>query len=125
MKVNRDLTDDQYQAQLLRLRQQIADGLPLVSVDDNTPGNKHSEVSWGLCTTDWPRDALFREDRPILGSAHRGPDHKCPFDQGPPGTDHGWGCFWRCHVFQGRLNDPTEALKLYDITIAERVPSKD
>jgi hypothetical protein len=109
-------------------RELIAGGSKLWWDDDNTIGNKHTECSWGLCSCNkmiyplaemhiWP-DQFEKDDR--VAPIDRGPDQKCPFDNGEtPKQFISCGCFYRCMIFQSKkkgLNRmPREkALELYD-----------
>jgi hypothetical protein len=102
------------------MRNLIAAGKALAFEDDDTPGNKHTECSWGLCSKAreaWPdaEDHLF----PNRSSPkYRRDPHSCPFSKGKRTT----GCFYDCRIFQARrpANLPTraEALTLYDEAIA-------
>jgi hypothetical protein len=106
------LSDDRYLAALGRQRTRIEAGLPFFAIDDTTPGDKSTEASWGLCTSDWPT-----KDRTRAGIKYRAKRHKCPFDADPEPNPS--GCFWRCRIFQGAVSPTQEqALDLYDITIA-------
>lgn len=115
------LTAERYLLALRRQRDRIMAGLRLRMVDDTSIGNKHTETSWGLCTTDWPAEDLFHKNAPFLGSKYRQAGQKCPFDTGV-GRDV-YGCFYRCRIFQGPRPTQAEAVELYDITIARSNPN--
>jgi len=98
--------------------QRIKDGDELVLIDDNTIGNKHTEASWGLCTTIWPKEDLFNKNLPFLGAKYRAPGQSCPFDKNPQPSEY--GCFYRCRLFSGEVTNREEAIQLYQIKLEEK-----
>lgn len=126
------MPQDRYIAALERQRARIADGLELVCFDDDTPGQKSTHCSWGLCSQDkeaWPEpdDHLFPDDYKRDGRVaprYMTQGQQCPFDTDrdprgyvrTPGEPH--GCFYRCRFFQSRTLGPRptreRALQLYD-----------
>lgn len=146
MSGSRELDRERYLAALRRQRERVAAGLPLVQWDDTTPGSKDTEHSWGLCSRDlhaWPdREDWTWPDRepeptssatrsvdPPYGTARvygikTAPDGcQCPFDRddNPAMKGMSWGCFYRCRFFspRGPVPDRDEAVRLYDLRIAE------
>lgn len=126
------LSGPRYLAALKRMRDLIAAGKALLAIDDETPGNKSTECSWGLCSREqvaWPdaEDHLWPDQflKGRIAPKYRNDPHSCPFSKGNKTT----GCFYDCRIFQARrpANLPTraEALRLYDEAIAtyeEREP---
>lgn len=114
-----------YIAVLTRVRNAIAKGRKLVAYDDETPGDKSTSCSWGLChesAETWPdaQDHTFPKDfekyKRISPLSAPG---KCPMDKRE--TLGGSGCFWTCRVFQaGKGKRPTreQAIALYDDVLA-------
>lgn len=105
------LSDERYLAALRRFRDLVASGQPLEGYDDNTTGNKSTEVNWGLCSYDpaqWPdpQDHLWPHSFTTQGRSaplYRHEDQPCPFDHArdddvKPNEVRN-GCFWRCEFF--------------------------
>ena len=122
------LTDQQHLGALKRLRALISEGVELTAVDSDTPGDKYTHCSWGLCSDAvlvWPNadDHLFPDHFIKYGRvSHKYPtdDQQCPMDLRNE-TD-GDGCFYHCRVFQSAVRTPTstEALALYNEMIEKR-----
>lgn len=129
------LSDERYLAALRRFRDLVASGVDLEGYDDNTTGNKSTEVNWGLCHTDramwpdpqdhvWPHSFTTRNRSAPL---HRQENQPCPFDHGrddevKPGEMRN-GCFWRCEFFKAKkfrvpVPDRDTTLARYDQIIA-------
>lgn len=120
---NRDINmpDDRHLIALKRIRQQIADGLELNSVDSNDIGNKYTHCSWGLCSGNkeqWPdaEDHLWPHEFKTAGRVapkYQKNHQHCPFDSNQS-DEFRSGCFWTCMIFQGGLRDRNTALMRYD-----------
>lgn len=125
------LPDRRYLAALERFRAAVAAGKRLWGFDDDTPGNKDMQVSWGLCHTDaamwpdaedhvWPFDFKTKGRSEPLSLSGLQP---CPFDKGRdnPGADLN-GCFYRCEFFKRKRGVPRptreEIVARYDVLIA-------
>lgn len=126
------MTDERYIAALKRKRAQIANGLPLSFEDDDTPGNKYTRASWGLCDDSpnfWTDEAdmMFPErdkGQPIVSSKYRHEHQRCPMNK----ASQPHGCFYGCSIFKRKIrhNNQAEAIALFDsaITLAsERLPN--
>ncbi len=127
------LTNERYLAALERQQRRIAEGLPLVLCDDNSPGSRSTTATWGLCSDEreaWPdaEDHMWPED--FLGAAQRvAPLYRersgqaCAFDDLKRDADPTMrGCFWRCMLFRPKpwrspLPTREEAVQLYQIRI--------
>lgn len=103
------LTDKQYFQIMNNLEFEIKRGLKLSGFDDNTPGDKSIQCTWGLCG-DNPRVQseanmhLFPKELPgRLSPKYRKEHHRCPFED-PTGKDQQSGCFYRCRFFLGKQN---------------------
>jgi len=116
-----------YRMALVRLRQRIADGIPLVYEDSTTIGDKYTICSWGLCSVDpeqWPDagDHMFPVDFIDDGriSVNRGYQQPCPIQRNAEDRGAvGWGCFSECRIFlRGPMPTREEALAFYDRRIA-------
>ena len=128
INVLRYLPTDRFVEALKRIRSHIAGGAQLTAYDDDSPGNKSSECSWGLCNTDpliWPdaQDHTFPVDFDRhLRSSPLDAKLRCPLDRrpGPQIEDDGpaSGCFYTCSVFQSSRSNPVptreQALAKYD-----------
>jgi hypothetical protein len=105
------LSNAEWLAELKRVRALIAGGLKLDFDDNDTPGNKSTECSWGLPN---PLPGIIR---------YRTHGQFCPLDKRPMTEGHADGCFYHCRLFQARPNKgipvPTreEALAFYDAAI--------
>jgi hypothetical protein len=132
------MPQDRYIAAMKRLRALIEGGRQLTKEDSNTPGDKHTTCSWGLCADDaetWPdaEDHLwpdqFREHGRVAPK-YLGNTQRCPMDrragQQTSALAAVQGCFHTCRVFkrQIRNGDRETVLRLYDeqIARAERNP---
>lgn len=117
------LTWPEFLAVLKRMRESVAAGRKSWHVDDCTPGCKHMEVSWGMCTQDpefWDSSELTWPDRGPLDSGlivggnrvlsvsprRRRGDQRCPFDRRAwepaenfTGGQMMSGCFYTCMFF--------------------------
>jgi hypothetical protein len=123
------LTDERYAAALQRIRGLIAGGVKLDAVDSTTVGDKYTECTWGLCSSQkaaWPdpEDHLWPDqfkERGRVAPKYRTKTHKCPMDKRVVGEDDmGNGCFYTCKVFQkGPTPSRDQALELYDREIAK------
>jgi hypothetical protein len=124
------LTQERYIEALQRQRRRILSGeVSLSGHDDETPGCKSTECSWGLCSGEkaaWPdaQDHIWPDQFEQSGRVaplYRRPGQPCPLDQresnGPS------GCFWGCMFFQGDSRKLTQekVIQLYDKRIAEAV----
>lgn len=110
------LTDAQHLAMLKVVRRRISDDIPLEAVDDDFPGDKHTEANWGQCTQKgWPKDARLFKNRD--SPKHRETRQRCPMDTRERPTIR--GCFYTCRIFQGPIPTKEEALELYDIRIRQ------
>lgn len=109
MSRNIYLSDDRYLAVLKRLRARIANGLPFKAHDDDTPGDKSTACSWGLCSDDraaWPNaeDHLWPDEFTNGGRVaplYRQRHHRCPIDtrNNADLLKSGNGCFHTCAHF--------------------------
>ena len=122
------LSDKQYLTMLEKLQTLIREGLKLELDGSDDIGNKHTHASWGQCTEkNWDKDALFREDKPFLGSKQHAKGQFCPFDtkvptEGNKLRNNPSGCFYRCRLFQakkGEMPNREKALELYHVRIHE------
>lgn len=144
-----EMTLDQHKRVLERLRELIAEGLPLKTANSDFHGDKYTECNWGLCCGDhsghlaaeiaypdpllhtWP-DQFVVEGRIAPISKPKGAF--CPMDMRNPVSDsveglppniglkdEMQGCYHTCRVFQ-RKQAPTQeqAVRLYDLAI-ERI----
>jgi hypothetical protein len=113
------MTDGQYLYGLVTLRELIADGLKLVTVDSTDIGDKWTYVSWGFHENmnRYLRAGSQRPEVWPLGMPDRQDHQFCPLDaeKGPHR-----GCFYRCLAFSQRDLKKETALFLYDIAI-ERI----
>jgi hypothetical protein len=116
------LAQYRYRAALARQSARIGQGLPFDAVDDDTPGNKYTHASWGLCSREqaaWPdrNDHLWPDqfDEGRVAPKYRKPEQRCPLDKrtNPDGN----GCFYTCRIFKGPRPDRQEAIRLYDEAI--------
>ena len=124
------LTQERYIEALLRQRRRILSGeVSLSGHDDETPGCKSTECSWGLCSKEkaaWP-DAQDHnwpdqfEQKGRMAPLKRRPHQLCPLDK--RGFNGPSGCFWGCMFFQGDARNLTQekVIQLYDKRIAEAV----
>lgn len=130
----RSLPDGRYLAALRRFRDLVASGVPLRGFDDTTPGDKDTQVNWGLCSSDpalWPdaEDHIWPYSFTSEGRSapiHRREDHPCPFDRdrdqdvAPDAFRN--GCFYRCEFFHASKKNPRPdreaVLARYDQLIA-------
>lgn len=120
-----NLSRERYLAALIRIRNLIANGLPLDFDDDTTPGAKHMYCDWGLCSDKkdaWPdpQDYQWPDQPDRVTPKHRTDSCLCPLDK--RSKHNGNGCFYSCRIFQPKIkNLPTreEVLALYDKKIAE------
>lgn len=124
------LTQERYIEALQRQRRRILnDEVRLSGYDDEAPGYKKTECSWGLCSEDkaaWPdaQDLIWPdqfEQGGYVRLLYRRPDQPCPLDKresnGPS------GCFWTCMFFQDGRRKLTQekVIQLYDKRIAEAI----
>lgn len=101
------INDDQYKRSLVNLRK-VVETKPLIFVDDETPGNKTTECSWGLCSKSkdiWDDKEMhfsyIKLDSGDSGPKYRGKCHACPHDRDIGNPKHNpMGCFYRCRVFK-------------------------
>jgi hypothetical protein len=112
-----------YVLALARLRQLIADGIPLVFQDSTMTGDKYTRCTWGLCSRDmvaWPdaKDNLWHWG--YANPKYRTWKQKCPWEDRLECDTSAEimkmkGCFYRCRIFQNK-DAPTreEALERYD-----------
>ncbi len=131
MKEHKDLEmpDELHLKSLKLIRELIANGEELIYYDDTTPGNKHIECSWGLCTDSkeaypdpemhlWP-DQFTNNGR--VAPKYRKKHQMCPFDTRNHSTVTGSGCFWTCKIFRRKFKKPEiskeYALEVYDSLI--------
>lgn len=126
-----EMTKERYVAALHRFRSRIENGLELVMWDDDTPGCKDTENSWGLCSRTveaWPDQEDLAGTERVLDDRVYYPKSLphgclCPFDRndGDILKDSPWGCFYRCMYFSPKTNPPDrqEALRLYNIRIEQ------
>lgn len=127
-KIN--MPQERYVAALRRQRERIAKGLPLRAVDDNTPGDKSTTCTWGLCSEEreaWPdaQDHLWPDqfiERGRVAPLYLKPKQKCPLDLRDLKDADLNGCFFTCRVFQaakGARPSREEVIHLYDNRIKE------
>jgi hypothetical protein len=134
------MPQERYVAALERQRARIAEGLELVYWDSRVIGEKETQCSWGLCSTDkeaWPdaQDHLWPDhflEHGRVAPLYLVRGQLCPFDtdQTPRGhlRDLGdpRGCYFRCRFFQAKTIGPApdrkRALELYDDRLAEVRP---
>jgi hypothetical protein len=88
-----EATDQQYLDDLIRMRKEIADGIPYSFWDDDTIGDKDMHCSWGMAKC---YDYGMKHPLPYQ---YRGVDHKCPLDRRSNDKTDMHGCFWTCRVF--------------------------
>lgn len=82
----------------------IEAGLKLVIIDDDTPGAKHSSVSWGQCAPEYASHG----DGTVDGMT-------CPFDVGHDKPFRGLtGCYWRCQLHRPKLRSGLSHSQLFD-----------
>lgn len=128
------LSDASYKLVLVRLRDQIANGLPLKAEDSTEPGNKYTECNWGLCSEEkeawpdaadhlWP-DQFLKNGR--VAPKYRKDTHLCPMDTREPSDRKEKlmiGCFYTCKVFRHGNPRPTreQAIEWYDKRIAQSI----
>lgn len=123
------LPDDRYLAALERQRARIENGNPLVFADDNTPGDKDTSCSWGLCDNNkeaWPdpQDHMWPDqfiERGRVAPRYLEEKQTCPLDTRPRPNTSPNGCFYTCRIFQakrGQRPDREETLRLYDVELA-------
>lgn len=110
LKVNHSqemMMDEQYLWGLTKIRELIAEGLPLEAWDSTEIGFKSTYVSWGLHDREhvWP-----------IGMPRRQDHQYCPLDIEK--REH-TGCFYRCLAFRNRSElTVNAALELYDAAIS-------
>lgn len=118
---NQRMTLEQYREVLTRLLAKV-EVEPLKMIDLTAPGNKFSDVNWGICSHStevyaspelhtFPKDFVKgRRSTPILPPAKLG----CPLSRK---KDGGYGCFYTCNAFKpGKGNAPVDrptAVALY------------
>lgn len=124
------LPDDRYLVALERQRARVATGLPLRAVDSNTPGDKYTECTWGLCSGEreaWPdaQDHMWPDQfisRGRVAPEYRAEHQTCPLDKRERPVTSMQGCFYSCRIFQARPKSarPTreETVALYDVEIS-------
>lgn len=113
------LTIEQYLEALKKVRNRIANGIPIGLYDCNVTGYKNTYCNWGMCTESadvwdkpelhiWPMD--FKENGRVapLDSPSR-----CPLDYRP--LEFGSGCFYKCWAF-----NPPKPMKLTQVGTLER-----
>jgi hypothetical protein len=123
------MTDERYLAALQRRRQQIAEGRELEAWDDDSPGAKTTECTWGLCSEslpdDWekPIDMMWPRDKYRSTPKYREKHQMCPLDRRTQEEVTMNGCFYTCRIFKReRGQQPTTqafVLSLYDKRIEE------
>lgn len=95
------LTDEQYRALLLKIRETLSSSDFKVSCFDSTViGNKYAVSNCGLCNKEYtePETALFPEEFPERNSMkYLRLNHHCPFDLRKQASS--WGCFFSCYLF--------------------------
>jgi hypothetical protein len=90
--VNLTLTDAEYKAALLKIREIVnAPDFKPVCWDDDTVGSKETSSNCGLCCRDITQKP-YRLDR-----------HHCPFDLREIDLD--MGCFFSCYLFKSKDPD--------------------
>jgi len=135
-------TDERFLCALERQRKRVLSGVPLVLDDSNSPGNKHTHASWGMCCGAkemWPdpEDHLwptqFKEEGRVA-PLYNDKKQFCPFDRRAeeppvvPGSQRKVdfrdlgpsGCFYRCKLFKpGEEGMPSraKAVELFNIRI--------
>lgn len=89
-----------------RIRDFIASGGEFIADDDETPGNKSMQCTFGRCTENrdvWlePRLNTFPKSRLAYNRVTQIElSSRCPFDRR---DEKEWnGCFWKCEIFKGR-----------------------
>lgn len=118
------LTDSEYLNLLKRARQRL-DQVKEIRCEDSTEiGFKHTLSNVGLCDDGLTTKeiALFPKEFPKRCSMkYQGRNHKCPLDGRKKSGILGWGngCFFKCLLFQGHLNDIKEIKRLYDKRISD------
>lgn len=127
-----NLPSKRYEVVLLRQKAKIENGLKLEYYDDDSIGNKSTEVSWGLCSeAAWPdaEDHLWPDKFLANGRVaplYRTPEQMCPLDARLEKDQVGsTGCFYTCRIFKARrgavgklpMPDNKEAIRLYDVAI--------
>ena len=126
------LTNERYLIALQRFRAAIAKGnTSLTGFDDNTIGDKDTQVTWGLCNSEaamWPdaQDHIWPHLFTTEGRSaplHTATGQGCAFDQNRHSADNPpYGCFYRCDFFQTKRNTPLPTretiLARYDELIA-------
>ena len=128
MSKNIYFSDERYLAALKRIRDLIVGGLQFIKDDDNTPGNKHTECSWGLCSENkqaWPdsEDHLWPDQ--FLNQGRVAPKYlkiyqRCPLNMRVTSEMTMNGCFYTCSVFKnkGVKFDRNEVISRYNEQIA-------
>ena len=105
----------------------VADAVPLTGVDDDSPGSKSTECSWGLCSDDkeaWPdaQDHLWPDEFERYGRVaplYRKPQQLCPMDTREKGNKDSNGCYWTCRFFNGEQLTKEVVVALYDKRLQE------
>jgi hypothetical protein len=122
------LTDERYLAALKRFKQRIVDGRELEAWDDDSPGAKTTECTWGLCSEapgDWERpvDMMWPRDKQRHTPKYTEKHHLCPLDRRTQEEATLTGCFYTCRIFKReRGQQPTTqafVISLYDKRIEE------
>lgn len=119
------MSNERYLAALYRQRDRIIAGEPFVAWDDDTPGNKDTHASWGLCNNDaaaWPdaEDHLWPdqfENNGRVAPKYRGQHQPCPIQTKGGAT----GCFYRCRIFKSQMGPKSRqtAIDLYEAQIGK------
>jgi hypothetical protein len=103
-----EMTPELHLKSLKLIREIIANSSKIMYYDDTTPGNKHTECSWGLCTDAkeaWPDSEMhlwpdqFEEKGRVAPKYHK-KDQVCPLDTRSIEADHSNGCFYTCQAFK-------------------------
>jgi hypothetical protein len=105
------LTVGQYREVLLKLKELIEAGEPLVLEDSDEIGNKYTYSTWGMCTNSKevyfdPHMHIFPQD--FIDDGRVAPIDRpsglpCPFDEQSrrkAGDFEHYGCFYRCRIFR-------------------------
>jgi hypothetical protein len=125
------MPQNRYVAAVKRQRERIVKGLALHYFDDDTPGNKSTECTWGLCSGEvsaWPdaQDHLWPDKFTVHGRVaplYLKPTQKCPMDRRPLKDSDMNGCFYTCRIFNPAKSEPRVtreiAITLYDARLRE------
>lgn len=109
------LTDVQYIQALKNLRHLVETGVKLEYFDDDTPGCKDTQCTWGLCTDSkrvWPDPDMHLWPDEFLKRGRSAPKYRdektqvCPFENPEVRNGDQSGCFYFCRVFSPRKAGP-------------------